>query len=609
MDTLPKLLKHNAETRANQLGLRQKYLGIWEDYTWKDIGDLAELSAAGLLSYGVQENDVVAVIGSNSYALLSSLTACQSIRAIPLPIYSDLCGSELEHMLNLTQAKFAIVRDQQQVDALLELDGLAQPLKKIIYVSERSLKQYKMDNLSSFEALKEAGRNYLHAQPEAVQMRLNVTNPEDTAFIMFTSGVNVYPKAVKVSHRIALHVARSIVKSENITSQDRTLSFMPISTETSLMFGYAVPYVTGMSVGCPENTDTILTNLHELNPTVMCVSPKVYQYFAESIQTRIKVGSGVAKRLYDYYMNAAVKESRAVPFLGQVLVVNPILDLYGLGCLRIALVGEGPIDEGTHRFFRALGIGLRKIYGNAETMGYISKQTKSESVEDVGYIVEGMEVKIAENGEILCRGENVVDGFFNDDEATQKTFKDGWHHTGDVGELKPNGLLIIHDRVDAVVKTDKITYMPKMVEEQVKASLYIKDVFVDGGKTGKLVAVVVINKETVGQWADSHDVRYTGFADLATKKEVQQLIGEEIVRANNRLNSRMQPSVEHFILFHRLFTPSAGETTWMSKLRRPFLQSFFQELIVNMQHEAESVALYDPVNKSDVQYSVCSVVA
>ena len=607
MDTLPKLLEKNAKVRMHQIGLRQKNLGIWENYTWSAIYQEVQLIAAGLLSYGVEEEDVVAVMGSNSYSLLSSLTACQSIRAVPLPVYDDLCGNELEHILNLTQARVAIVRDQQQVDALLELDGLRQPLEKIIYVSERSLKQYNLENLRSFDALKEAGRNYLRIQPTAIQEQIKSTNTKDTAFIMFTSGVNVYPKAVKISHHIALHVARSIIKSENITSHDRTLSFMPISTETSLLFGYVIPYVSGMCVGYPESTDTILTNLHELNPTVLCLPPQVYQYFAQSIQTRIKVGKGLAKNLYNYYVDSAVKESRTVPFLGQVLVTGPICDLYGLGCLRVVLVGEGPIDEGTHHFFRALGIRLRKIYGNVETFGYVSKQIMSVDVEDVGHVAEGMEVKISENGEILCRGKNVVDGYFNDDEATQRMFKDGWHHTGDVGELKPDGLLLVHDRVDAVVKTDKITYMPKIVEEQIKASLYIKDTFVDGGITGNLVAVIVINKETTGQWAEAQDVRYTGFADLAMKKEVQELMNKEIIRANQLLNSKMQPPVNQFILYHRAFSPSAGEITWMNKLRRPFLQGFFQETIASIQNEAESVTLYDPVNKDEIRFSVCTV--
>ena len=607
MDTLPKLLQRNFTSRPSKVAVREKYLGIWEEHTWQSVYEEVGQLACRLLSDGCKAGDDVAIIGNNRYSLFCSMTACQLIQAVPLPIYANLCGNELEHMINLTDARFAIVHDQQQVDALLGLEGLHKPLERIFYVDERGLKQYKMNMLSSVEALKESGRQYQSTHQGVVESMIKKTSEDATAFITFTSGVNVYPKAVSISHRIAIHVGRTTVKTESITSDDEVLSFMPISSESSLLFGYVVPYISGMCVSYPESMDTILDNLCEINPTVLCVPPEVYQYLAGAIRGRIEFGKGIAKKLYKYYMGSAVDEGRPVSIFGQLLIAHPICDLYGIGRIRTALVGEGSIDDLTYRFFLALGIGVRKMYGNVETFGHISKQFMSVGVEDVGHVAEGMEVKVAENGEILCRGKNVVDGYLNDPAATKIFFKDGWHHTGDIGEIRADGLLTVHDRVDAVVSTNKVTYMPRVVEEEIKASSYVKDAFVAGTKEGGLAAVIVLNKEVMNQWADHEGINYTGLADMTTKEEVQKLITSIVAQSNQRLKSKMQPPVSGFVLFHRLFTPNAGEITWMNKLRRPFLLGFFKDVIASIDNQESNAKLYDPVNKDDIEFTVMHV--
>ncbi len=605
MNTIPKLLVHQAQVHADAVAIRSKQLGIWRAFTWQQVLAEVETIACGFADLGVNKSDAIAIMGSNNPHIFNSITACQAVGAIPVPIYGNSVGEELAYMLNISGAQFAVAQDQQQVDALLALPGHA--LQQIIYISQRGLSVYPHSNMSSFEELKERGRRF-HAQtPNFFAQAVESSDQETPGMVLFTSGVSGNPLAVQVKYKNMLHVATYIAKTDGITTADEVLSFMPISRATSLLFGYVMSHVTGLCVSCPENVETIMGNLCEINPTLLYGPPQVYKYIAASIYDRIDLADGLPRKLYDYYINNAIEKKRPMRGIGEVLVAGPIRDLYGLGKVRLLLSGGDLIPSQLFDFFRALDIKIRKIYGNTESFGCITLQAAEETTEDVGYAIEGMEIKISDEGEILCRGKNLVSSYLNNPQATQQAFDaQGWHRTGDVGVLEPSGLLHIYDRLNAVtVMPDKTKYMPKVIESSIKASPYVHEAFVGGGDTGELVAAVIISGDLVGKWAKNKKIRYAGYADLSRKKPVQDLIAEAIVSANATKAQNKQPSVRKFILFHRQLSFQAGEITLMSKLRRSFLQKSFGDIIQAAQSGKENIQFFDSMNKEQVLFNIC----
>ena len=576
LDTIPRLLRHQAEVRGDKVAMRVKHLGVWKNYTWRDVLDEVRRLACGLCDMEVAGGDTVVVIGGNTPRLFFAMTACQAIGAIPVPVYGNLAGEELADMLKRVGASCAVAEDQQQVDALLDLKRHGVELRAIIYAVGRGMSGYDRALIYDFAVVQERGDSYAALNPGRYDELVDSADAEkDTALILFSSGVVGIPMPAMLRHRQVLGSANYVAEVERLTDQDEVLSFMPISLPPNLLCGYVLSHVSGMCLSCPESSETVMENLREIGPSVLYAPPHVYKQIRASIRERISLTRGLSRWLYDYYMER--KKPIARRGLNDVLVAAPVREIYGLNHLRVAFTGGDAISADVFTFFVSLGVQLKQIYGVTETFGFITMQVEEPTEKDVGYVVRGMEVKISDTGEVLCRGDNVFSGYYRDDRATNEALRDGWFHTGDAGELSSDGKLTVVDKMVARSRLqDGTEFMPKAIEREIKESIYINEAFVSGDGEQSLVAVVTIEDDTVAMWADRQDIHYAGFSELAQKPEVLDLVRGEIVKANERLG---RSAVGRLFIFHRDLSPHNGELTWTHKLRRSVMHEHFGDML------------------------------
>ena len=606
MDTLPKLLDHQAETRGDKTAIRFKSLGLWQNLTWDSVLNEVRHFTCGLADLGTVRGDTIAVIGGNTPRIFCAMTACQSLGAIPVPIYGDLAGDEFAGMLEKIAPRYVVAGDQQQVDSVLELKSRGIAPQGIIYTVGRGMSNYDRALVHDFGDIQKRGREYLMTHPEFYTEAVNSGSPDDSAMILFTSGVDDPPKPAVVSHRQILSVTEYLAETEQISDADEVLSFMPIFLPANLLCGYMLSHVVGMCLSCPESTETVMENLREVSPSLMFAPPHVYKQMLASMRERINLTRGLSRKIYDKFMNARARGRHSA--LGDLLVTAPIRELYGINHLRVALTSGDAINSDVFAFFDSFEVPLKQIYGTAETCGLITMQTTERTDQNVGRAIRGVEVKIADTGEIMCRGENVFSGYYENGQASDVALsRDSWFRTGDIGTLSSDGVLTVLDKLTALGKlSDGTDFRPKIIEKAIKESLYVNEAFVSGDGEQSLVAIITIDSDTVGTWADQHDIRYTGYTDLAIKQEVQGLIKEQVADANQRIADH-QPTIKSFLVFHRQWSPQTGELSWTHKLRRNQMKRDFDSMLKAMHNEQRVFEFDDPRSGNRIDFQITSL--
>lgn len=602
MDTFPRLLIHQADIHKDLPAVRVKRLGVWQTYTWEDMFAYVKDLANGLADVGVQRGDRVIVMSGNTPEALFVISALQINGAVPIPLNVNFSIQLLSRVVDMLGVKYAYGHDQQQVDALLEA---SQPgvLKHIFYTHPRGLDAYDQKVICDITTVRERGQAYGVSNPQSFTSAVNAIKSSDTAFIFLSSGVSQEPKGVPLSYGNLLHVARYIAKVENINEHDELLSFMPLAMPASFLYGQAISFLCGFCVSCPESGDTVLENMREIGPTLFFAPAHVYKYLAALFHNRMSQGHGLSRKLYDKYLeNSSLDESSLI---GELLVLSPIKNVYGLSQLRVAITGGDAVSENSFNLFRKLGVDIKQIYGCAETSGCITMQTAEEKeAKTVGHAIEGSEVKISSDGEVICRGPNVFSGYVGDGAASTLD-AEGWFHTGDIGVITDNQLSI-QDKMEFLTILDNgQKVMPKIVENAVKSSPYIKNSFAWVANNSIVCALIVVEEATMDNWAEQNDVRYTGYADLVSKDEVQQLITSELRETNT--NIQQAAAVKRFVLLARDFSTEAGEVTWTNKLRRPIINKHFAALVERIGSDQAMVEHDDSVATTQFQYKVCKV--
>ncbi len=601
MDTIPQLLDYQARTRGAGLAMRDKRLGLWENLSWDVVRSGVQKFACGLADLGVGRGDTIAVIGGNTSRIFSAITACQCIGAVPTPIYGNLAGKELLHMLETLACRYVVAEDQQQVDTVLEVQSSALKYEAIIYTASRGMDVYDSESIYDFEEIQRRGERYMSAHSSFYADQVAAGKSEDVAMILFTSGVAGHPKPALLCHKHILAATCRVADLAQVNSQDQFLSFMPIFLPVNLLCGYVLSHMTGMCLNCPESSETVLNNLREISPSILYAPPHVYKQIYSRIRERMRVTGGLPRKLYSMFIEGQVRW----PVIGDILVKSPLREVYGLSRLRLAMAGGDSLNAEVLAFFNVLGVDLRQIYGAAETFGCIAMQSQGGGSDNVGSAVSGMEIKISPEGEIMSRGETVFPGYYQDKVLTASVLdQDGWFHTGDTGSLNSDGTLTVADRLDAVGKLKAGTvFMPKIIEKEIKESIYIDEVFVSGDGEEFPVAMITIESGTVSAWAEDHNIRYVGHADLTEKPEVVKMIGQEVAAANLRLPDK-QPKVKSLLVFHRQFAPQTGELTWTYKIRRQVLGKQFKSMLQALHSERENFEFDDPYSGSKIDFLI-----
>ncbi len=602
--TLPRLLAINARGYPNRIAMSGKALGIWQELTWAQLLEEVLTIAAGLEQIGFVPGDSLLVSGDNSTRLYVGILAAGALCGYAMPVYPNASVDEVEYYASDVQARYALAEDQEQVDKLLEVRERVPSLRHVIYVDPRGLGPYRVDGLSAWTELHAIGAKRLQADPALRESLINRAVPDGPAVFLRSSGTTGKPKGVILKYRNVLAGVRNSFQAGAVNWEDGLLAYLPIAWTGDFTFTLAAGIALRFTIYIPERQETMLRNLREIAPTWYLASPRSWDNLLTSIRVRMEDSTPLKRRVYDYFIELGLKlerlklEGKSLSLgqrlayrLGDYLVYGPIKDQYGLGRLRVALTGGEAIGEDTFLFYRALGVNLRQIYGQTESAALVSVQAADEvQLHTVGRPMPGVEAKIADDGEILLRAENVFSGYFQNEEATQSALVDGWLRSGDAGYIEPDGHLVVLGRIGEVVHTSKgERYIPNYIENRLKFSPYVAQVAVLGTGRDFLTAMVCIDLDSVGHWAEVRGIPYISYADLSQKEEVCDLIAAAVRRVNEVLPEGLR--IRSFANLHKDFDPDDGEVTRIGKLRRNVIEERYGAVVEAMYEGRDAVVM------------------
>lgn len=612
-DTLPKNFLLRVRELGPRVAMRKKRYGIWQEYTWNQVYEHVRDFCLGLVSLGLAKGETVAIIGDNDPEFYWAQIATHSVRARSFGIFSDAGAQELIYGLLKSRAVFLVAQDQEQVDKALAIRDKVPQLRKVIYWDDRGLWNYKDPLLASFEEIEALGREYGQAHPGAYEQLVATTERHDTILLSMTSGTTSLPKLAEISNwRLIFGYAHAFEKFLPTFRDDHWLSFSPMAWLTEQAFGFTPFLMDGFIVHFPEGSDTVQTDIREVAPAGLLFPSRVWENLSSMMQIRINDSSPINRLLYKAFMPVAYRiidledAKRPIPLhlrllrlLGEFAVFQPLRDKIGLTRARNSLTAGAALSPDVIRFFRAVGVELRQLYASTESTGtmHLPGDVKLASV---GIVMPGVELKIADDQEILLRTEAMFSGYFDDPEATAKAIDaEGWYHTGDAGYMDPDGHLIYLDRAsDMIELANGERFSPQYIEGRLKFSPYIQDVMAVGGFDMHFVTCIInINFENVARWAEKNRIAFTTFVDLSQKPEVYALIKREIERVNETLPPPAR--VQKFVILHKAFDADEAELTRTRKLRRRALEQKYGNMLDAMYTNKDQVIVSAEVKYRD----------
>jgi long-chain acyl-CoA synthetase len=591
-DTLLNHLAANAREVPDRVAMRERDHGIWQEYTWSDYLERVLAFAAGLETYGVQPGDTVLILGDNRPALYFAMLSAVALRAVPTPAYPDATPQEIGDQMQRENTRFALAEDQEQVDKLLEIRQSHPALELIVYDDPRGLKGKEPAGVIGFEEIAEQGRRRLRSEPELRAALVERPNVHDAAVLLHSSGTTGTPKGIPLKHGHILFAVRNAAAAAYFREGEVHMAYLPMAWVGDFTFSVGAAILLKFTVNIPETQETAQKDLREVAPTMYFSGPRAWSNMLTRIQVGIDESTAFKRWLYNRFMPFAVElERRRLQgvrprvgerlwrWLGELLVYGPIRDQLGLRRVGRPYTAGEAIGEEVFLFFRALGLELRQFYGQTETCALTAAQDPGAvKLHTVGKPFPGVDIRISDQGEVLVRGDNVFDGYYQRPDATAETLVDGWLHTGDAGYLEDDGQLVVLGRVKEVVYTASgERFIPTFIENRIKFSHYVRDICILGEGRGHLAAIVCIDIDAVGHWAEERGVPYTSYADLSQKREVYELIEGVLKRTNETLPDGQQ--IRRFVNLHKPFDPDDGEVTRTRKLRRNVIDEHYKPII------------------------------
>jgi long-chain acyl-CoA synthetase len=598
MDTLPKLLKHHATTRPNHPAMREKDFGIWQTWTWSQVHDEILQIAGGLAALGFTRGDTLAIVGDNRPQLYWAMVAAQVLGGTPVPVYQDSVADEMQFILEHAEASFAVVEDQEQVDKLLEIKDRCPKLRVMCFEETRGMRDYAQPFLHSIEVLQQAGRKFMAENPAFLDGEIAKGKGSDIGVMLYTSGTTGKPKGVMLSFDNVLITARNNVEMEGLTADENVLAYLPMAWVGDHLFSMAQSYICGFTVNCPENGETLLSDLRELGPTYFFAPPRIYENILTTVSIRMEEAAPIKQRMFKYFMELAKKvgtrildgqpvssSEKLLYKLGEILIYGPLKNVLGFSNIRLAYTAGEAIGPEIFAFYRSLGMNIKQIYGSTEASVFICVQPNGQVFNDtVGPPAPGVEIKIADNGEVMFRSPGVFEAYFKQpDKTAEEKTDDGWVHTGDAGMFDERGHLKIIDRAKDVGKlTNGAMFPPKYIENKLKFFQFVKEAVAFGDGRDSVCAFINIDIEAVGNWAERKGLAYSGFQDLAAQPAVYELLTNCVNQVNEDLaNDPMLAScqVNRFLLLHKELDADDGELTRTRKVRRRFIAERYADQI------------------------------
>jgi long-chain acyl-CoA synthetase len=595
------MLDH-AKQRPTAPALREKVYGIWQTTTWADLAQLVRRIACGLHEAGMVRDDHVVVVGENRPRLYATMLAVQSLGAVPVPLYQDAATTEYVFPINNAEVRFAVVEDQEQVDKMIEVRESCPQLQRIWYDDPRGLRNYSEPGLAALDALIEAGQAFDTAHAGFFDAEVAKAKPQDVAAMFFTSGTTGNPKGVVHTHFTLLDRAAAGARFDKLGPSEEVLAYLPPAWIGQNIFSYAQWLACGYVVNCPESAETVTIDLKEIGPTYYFAPPRVFEGLLTSVMIRMEDAGRLKKWLFHTFMDVARRVGPALMdgktvgatdrlfyALGDKFIYGPLRNTLGFSRVRVAYTAGEAIGPDLFTFYRSIGINLKQLYGSTETAVFVCLQPDHEVKADtVGVPIEGVEIRVADNGEVMVKSAGLLKEYYKNPAATAEVLDaDGWYHTGDAGFLDAGGHLKIIDRAKDVGRimggpSDGAMFAPKYVENKLKFFPFIKEAVAFGDKREKVCAFVNIDFEAVGNWAEKRNLPYAGYTDLAAKPEVLELVRECVEKVNADLSADTMlagSQISRFLVLHKELDADDGELTRTRKVRRGYIGEKYQVLV------------------------------
>jgi long-chain acyl-CoA synthetase len=616
--SLPALLVRNAERFGDgRIALREKEFGIWQSVTWQQYLEHVRDFSLGLISLGLRPGEALGIIGDNRPEWVYAELAAQAAGAIPFGIFQDSILSEVAYIIDHSEAAMLVAEDQEQVDKILDLKEKLPRLKKIIYTDPKGLWDYKDDLLIEFSQIEQRGRELNQSEPDLFDKNVAAIKDSDLAIVCYTSGTTGNPKGTLLTHANILSMVAALNEADFKSPDDQFLSFIPLPWIVEQTMSVFSALYAGYTVNFPEESESAMADLYEIAPSLVVASPRMWEGISRQVMVKHLDASFLKKFIYNLclpigYRWAEFKFEKKTPSLGWKILYwlayaamfRALRDRLGFSGVRSAMTGGAALGPDVFRFFHALGVNLKQIYGQTEVAGYSTIHRDGDiNFDSVGIPVPAAEISISEPdpegvGEVISRGPGLFQGYLKNEEATQSTIIDGWMHTGDAGYFTEDGHLVIIDRVkDLMHLSSGAKFSPMFVENKLKFCPYIVESVVLGHEQDFVTAMICIDYKHVGKWAEDHRINYTTYSDLAGKPEVYDLIEREVVRVNSTLPEKAR--IHKFLLLYKELDPDDEELTRTKKIRRGFINEKYVKEIDALYSEAGELPIETVIRYQD----------
>jgi len=618
-DTIPKLLRLRVQKLGNKVFMRRKHLGIWQSRTFDEVYQEIKYFSLGMMALGLKEGETVAIVGENKLETYWAEWGTMCVKAKSVCIYPDATPDEMKYILNNSRTVFVVAEDQEQVDKVLEIRNQVESLRCIIYWDSRGMWNYDHPHLFKFKAVQEDGRKFEKKNPKLFDKLIDDGKGDDIAVLSYSSGTTGLPKGVVLPYNYLMDNAVRVMAYLPTHKFLRYLSYLSPAWATEQWFGITIGLMAPFEINFPEEPETILENIRELGSELLLFGPRQWESLASSVESHMMDAGFLRKLFYKIGIKIGLKATsqqtggpaenpvyRFLLPLAKLMVLNPLRDNLGLKKTYLALSGGAAMAPDVFRFFHAMGVKLRNIYGSTEG-GLFSVHTGNHfDLETVGRWAEsdpnfGPAFKwlISEEGELQVKGGSGFRGYYNNPEATEKAFSKGWFKTGDSVRVRDDGQLVYLDRVsDLSTLSTGHKFPPQFIETRLRFSPFIKDVMTLGDTQKPYVAALVnIDPENAGRWAEKHGIAYTTFTDLSQLPQIRELIAGEIIKVNEMLDK--EAVVKQFINLPKELDPDESELTRSRKLRRNFLGEKYQELIQGIYSGQKHVKSEIPIKYQD----------
>ncbi len=611
-DTLPKLLLENARHSGEKVALRKKEFGIWQTLSWNEFLERVRNFSLGLVHLGLEPGDKVAIVGDNRPEWIIAELATQAAGGISIGIYQDSVASEVQYLLDASDARFIVAEDQEQIDKILELSGQLPKIQKVVYYDPRGMRNYQESILLPFSKVEDLGIEEGNTHPGLFEKNVANVKTTDIAIFSTTSGTTAKPKLAMLSHANLISMGRTLPMVDPMSPADEFLSFLPLAWIGEQTFAIACGLCVGFTINFPEEPETVQENLREIGPHTMFSPPKIWENMVSRIQVKMDDATRLKRAIYDWALSIGYRAAdrrvsgESLPAslrwqyaLAEYLCFFWIKDKLGLRRLKRGYTGGAALGPDIFRFFHALGVNLKQIYGQTEVSGISALHRDGDiKFQTVGLPIPETEIRIAENGEILTKSARVFCGYYKDPEGTKQTLEDGWLRSGDAGYLDETGHLVVIDRAaDVMTLADGTRFSPQFIENKLKFSPYIKEAVVFGGDWPFVTSLITIDYENAGQWAEKRRLPYTTFTDLAQKDLVIGLVRQQVERTNPDLPKAAR--IRRFLLLHKELDADDAELTRTRKVRRGFVGERYKELLSALYSQATSVSVGTTISYQD----------